>query len=145
MTVNQAASQEPEWVKEVKGLADFSGILLPEQTYATPASSPRRLALAVLKWAIKDLLTYTGVEYSRRTKTYAREDSYQSAWNWVFRSEEASWVYPFEDVCALLGIEPDWFRDKLKMLLANNVRPIYSFRDQARGSRHSVRQRRNCD
>lgn len=142
MIQHQTATEEPEWVKELKGLADFSGVLLPSQTYATPASPPRRLALAVLKWAIKDLLTYTGVEYSRRTKTYAREDSFQTAWNWIFRSNEAKWVYPFEDVCALLGIGPDWFRNKLKMLLANNVRPAYSFRDQARGSRHSVRRSR---
>lgn len=135
---HQAAVAEPEWVKEVKGLADFSAILLPEQTYAALASPPKRIALAVLKWAIKDLLTYSGVSYSRNTKTYSRKDNFETAWDWIFRSEEAEWVYPFETVCSMLEIDPDWFRSKLKKVMANKQRLTYSFRDQARGSRHSV-------
>ncbi len=90
-----------------------SEVLLPAQ-YFTPFServlSPeQRLMLAILEDAVYTVLKYAGSR-SRRARRLVRD-----AERWMARSEPW-WLFSFENICAVLGLEAEAVRDRLRRL-----------------------------
>jgi hypothetical protein len=65
-----------------------------------------RLMLAVLEDAVKCYLKYAPAK-DRRGKQHFRE-----AEEWIFQ-RGSDWLFSFENVCEVLGIDPDYMRDGL--------------------------------
>jgi hypothetical protein len=108
------------WSKEYDGTS-FDGILprliepeilLPSQLFdrfggRSILEGERRLMLAVLEDAVSCFQKYTGATRPRSRRLF------QEAEDWFF-DEEASWIFSFESVCAVLGIHPEYFRTSLR-------------------------------
>jgi hypothetical protein len=88
-----------------------SEVLLPEQFYpplAVRFTSPeQRLMLAVLEDAVYTILKYAG-KPGRNPRRLVRE-----AEAWIARSEP-SWPFSYENICAVLGIDADALRARLR-------------------------------
>ena len=88
----------------------YEEVILPEQFQEkTSLTGEQRLLLAVLEDAI---LTCAGKPRSGagpRSKILV----IQEAWAWV-ESDEDGWPFAFFCVCAGLGINPLWLRQKIK-------------------------------
>ena len=96
--------------------------VLPEQFYTCatgsshPASGVRALLWAMLEDAIV-CMQQQALTPSRRHQRLARE-----AEQWVF-ADNITWVFSFLNVCAALGLEPEYLRTKLTQWRQRWTRP----------------------
>jgi hypothetical protein len=92
-------------------LLTTSAAVLPEQFYNPPARTTGRgevaLMRAVLEEAV-DCFQKQFVKSGRRAQRLARE-----AEEWIY-SDEVRWPFSFVNICAVLGLDPDYVRLKLK-------------------------------
>jgi len=116
----QAAAPMAGWSKEYDGTS-FDGvlprliepeILLPSQFFDHFRSNSilegeRRLMLAVLEDAVSCFQKYAGATRPRARRLF------QEAEEW-FLDEEGNWVFSFESICAVLGINAEYFRKNLE-------------------------------
>ena len=108
------------WSKEYDGTS-FDGILprlvepeilLPSQFYnrnrgLSVLEGERRLMLAILEDAVSCFQKYAGASRPRSRRLFQEADEW-------FMEEGDSWVFSFESICAVLNINPDYFRTSLK-------------------------------
>ncbi len=84
------------------------------------ANGERRLCLAILEEALECLKLHAdcNASWSTRTRTYDRSVNRsriaREAMDWIL--SEADHPFSFRFICAMLEIEPDWFRRKLRGL-----------------------------
>ena len=104
-------------------------VFLPAQFYGTGGLSrqldgEKRLMIAILKDAVECLNKYRGARSSLGSTQY------QNALEWV-QDEGTEWLFSFNNICDLLGFNPDYLRKvliKKEAKYANPVRgKIYSF------------------
>ena len=104
-------------------------VFLPAQFYGTGGLSrqldgEKRLMIAILKDAVECLNKYRGARSSLGSTQY------QNALEWV-QDEGTDWLFSFNNICDLLGFDPDYLRKvliKKEATQANPVRgKIYSF------------------
>ena len=104
-------------------------VFLPAQFYGSGGLSrqldgEKRLMIAILKDAIECLDKYRGA------RTSLGSGQYQNALEWV-EDEGTEWLFSFNNICDLLGFDPDYLRKvliKKEGRYANSVRgKIYSF------------------
>ena len=115
-------------------------VFLPSQFYGTGGLSrqldgEKRLMIAILKDAVECLNKYRGA------RTSLGSSQYQNALEWV-RDEGTEWLFSFNNICDLLGFDPDYLRKvliKKEGRFANPVRgKIYSFPIASRAGRGSA-------
>ena len=115
-------------------------VFLPSQFYGTGGLSrqldgEKRLMIAILKDAVECLNKYRGARSSLGSSQY------QNALEWV-RDEGTEWLFSFNNICDLLGFDPDYLRKvliKKEGRFANPVRgKIYSFPIASRAARGSA-------
>jgi len=108
------------WSKEYDGTS-FDGILprlvepeilLPSQFYnrsrgLSVLEGERRLMLAILEDAVSCFQKYAGASRPRSKRLF------QEAEEW-FMDEGDTWVFSFESICAVLRIDPEYFRNNLR-------------------------------
>ena len=87
-------------------------VLLPSQFYErnkhrSILEGERRLMLAVLEDAVSCFQKYAGSTRPRNKRLF------QEAEEW-FMDEDGSWVFSFEGICAVLDINPEYFRGQLQ-------------------------------
>lgn len=96
--------------------------VLPEQFYVRatgsshPTSGVRALLWAMLEDAIV-CMQQQALTPSRRHQRLARE-----AEQWIF-ADNTTWVFSFLNVCAALGLEPEYLRTKLTQWRQRWTRP----------------------
>lgn len=96
--------------------------VLPEQfavrslNGSHPASGVRALMWAILEDAIASVQKQA-LTPSRRHQRLARE-----AEQWIF-ADNTTWVFSFLNVCAALGLEPEYLRTKLDQWVKRWARP----------------------
>jgi hypothetical protein len=104
-------------------------IFLPSQFYGTGGLSrhlegEKRLMIAILKDAVECLNKYRGARSSLGSTQY------QNALEWV-QDEGTDWLFSFNNICDLLGFDPDYLRKVLIKKEARHANPvrgkIYSF------------------
>jgi hypothetical protein len=78
----------------------------PRVDYATTLEPEKRLMLAVLEGAVRDLQTYAAVSTGRGRQIFMEAD----AW---FRGGGAG-PFAFETICHAIGFDPDFIRDGLR-------------------------------
>jgi hypothetical protein len=110
-------------------------VFLPSQFYGTGGLSrqldgEKRLMIAILKDAVECLNKYRGARSS------LGNSQYQNALEWV-EDEGTEWLFSFNNICDLLGFDPDYLRKvliKKEGRYASPVRgKIYSFPVANRG------------
>ncbi|GIW44549.1 MAG: hypothetical protein KatS3mg077_1831 [Candidatus Binatia bacterium] len=88
-------------------------VLLPSQYFAPISdrivSPEQRLMLAILEDAVYTVLKHAGSR-SRRARRLVRE-----AERWIALSDR-SWVFSFENICAVLGFDAEVLRARLRRL-----------------------------
>lgn len=116
----EAAASAAQWSK-VYDATSFDGvlprliepeILLPSQFYDrfnghSILEGERRLMLAVLEDAVSCFQKYAGATRPRSRRLF------QEAEEWFFE-EETAWPFSFESICAVLSINPEYFRKSLQ-------------------------------
>ncbi|MFI5396301.1 MAG: hypothetical protein ACHQ9S_12285 [Candidatus Binatia bacterium] len=116
----EAVAQSGRWPKEYEAMS-FDGslprliepeILLPSQFYdrfrgRSILEGERRLMLAVLEDGIMCYQKYTNATRPRARRLF------QEAENWLF-DESDSGPFSFESICAFFGLDPSYFRQRLK-------------------------------
>ena len=70
------------------------------------AEGERRLMLAILEDAVECFQKYLGTKESRGRLLYS------DAEEWLM-SDDRSWLFAFENVCEVLGLQPDFIRQGL--------------------------------
>jgi hypothetical protein len=104
-------------------------VFLPSQFYGTGGLSrqldgEKRLMIAILKDAVECLNKYRGA------RSNLGSSQYQNALQWV-EDEGTEWLFSFNNICDLLGFDPDYLRKvliKKEGRYASPVRgKIYSF------------------
>jgi hypothetical protein len=104
-------------------------VFLPSQFYGTGGLSrqldgEKRLMIAILKDAVECLSKYRGARSS------SRRSQYQSALEWV-EDKGTDWLFSFNNICDLLGFDPDYLRQVLLKKEGNFAKSgrakIYSF------------------
>jgi hypothetical protein len=104
-------------------------VFLPSQFYGSGGLSrqldgEKRLMIAILKDAVECLNKYRGARNS------LGNSQYQNALEWI-EDEGTEWLFSFNNICDLLGFDPDYLRKvliKKEGRYANSVRgKIYSF------------------
>ena len=104
-------------------------IFLPSEFYGAGGLSrhlegEKRLMIAILKDAVECLNKYRGARSSLGSSQY------QNALEWI-EDEGTEWLFSFNNICDLLGFDPDYLRKvliKKEGRYANSVRgKIYSF------------------
>jgi hypothetical protein len=73
----------------------------------------RRLMIAVLEVGVNDYLKNAGARDPHRRALFAEAEQ------WI-EDREATWLYSFENICNVLGIDPDYVR-----------RGLHAWRDRA--------------
>ena len=115
-------------------------VFLPSQFYGTGALSrqldgEKRLMIAILKDAVECLNKYRGARSSLGSSQY------QNALEWI-EDEGTEWLFSFNNICDLLGFDPDYLRKvliKKEGRYANSIRgKIYSFPVASGSSRGSA-------
>ena len=81
---------------------------LPAQFWGTRGLSrqlegEKRLMIAILKDAVECLEKYRGA------RTTAGRELYQNAMEWV-EDKGTGWLFSFDNICGLLGFDPDYMR-----------------------------------
>ena len=104
-------------------------VFLPSQFYGTGGLSrqldgEKRLMIAILKDAVECLNKYRGARNS------SGQGHYQNALEWV-EDEGTEWLFSFNNICDLLGFDPDYLRKVLLKKEGKQANPvlgrIYSF------------------
>jgi hypothetical protein len=104
-------------------------VFLPSQFYGTGGLSrqldgEKRLMIAILKDAVECLNKYRGARSSLGISQY------QNALEWV-EDEGTEWLFSFNNICDLLGFDPDYLRKVLIEKEGRHTRSvrgkIYSF------------------
>jgi hypothetical protein len=104
-------------------------VFLPSQFYGTGGLSrqldgEKRLMIAILKDAVECLNKYRGARSS------SGQCHYQNALEWV-EDEGTEWLFSFNNICDLLGFDPDYLRKVLLKKEGKHANPvlgkIYSF------------------
>ena len=102
---------------------------LPSQFYGNGGLSrqlegEKRLMLAILKDAVECLEKYRGVRSS------SSRELYQNALEWI-EDKGTDWLFSFNNICDLLGFDPDYLRDFLLKRELKTARPangkVYPF------------------
>ncbi|HEX7228330.1 MAG TPA: hypothetical protein VF353_11210 [Candidatus Binatia bacterium] len=115
-------------------------VFLPSQFYGSGGLSrqldgEKRLMIAILKDAVECLNKYRGARSSLGTSQY------QNALEWI-EDEGTEWLFSFNNICDLLGFDPDYLRKvliKKEGRYANSARAkIYSFPVASGASRGSA-------
>ena len=115
-------------------------VFLPSQFYGSGGLSrqldgEKRLMIAILKDAVECLNKYRGARSSLGSSQY------QNALEWI-EDEGTEWLFSFNNICDLLGFDPDYLRKvliKKEGKYANSVRgKIYSFPVASGASRGSA-------
>ena len=115
-------------------------VFLPSQFYGNGGLSrqldgEKRLMIAILKDAVECLNKYRGARSSLGSSQY------QNALEWI-EDEGTEWLFSFNNICDLLGFDPDYLRKvliKKEGRYANSVRAkIYSFPVASGSSRGSA-------
>lgn len=86
-------------------------LVIPEQFYSgvretSESSGEKRLMFAILDDAVHSLQSY------RLSKNRARRDEYDAAKAWV-EATDVDWPFSFENICDCLGLDAEFFRDRL--------------------------------
>jgi hypothetical protein len=86
-------------------------VLLPSQMFDhfrghAVLEAERRLMLAILEDAVACYQKYAGATGVRARRLF------REAQEW-FDEENVAWVFSFESICAVLDIDPDYFREHL--------------------------------
>lgn len=86
-------------------------VLLPSQMFDryrghAELEAERRLMLAILEDAVSCYQKYAAATGVRARRLFREAD----AW---FQAEDVNWVFSFESICAVLDIEPTYFREHL--------------------------------
>ncbi len=102
---------------------------LPSQFYGNRGLSrqlegEKRLMIAVLKDAVECLEKYRG------TRNVAGQELYQNSLGWI-EDKGTDWLFSFDNICGLLGFDPDYTRDFLLKRERQLARP-------ARGKLYSL-------
>lgn len=97
-------------------------IFLPSQFYGSAGLSrklegEKRLMIAVLKDAVECLEKYRG------SRTSDGQIQYQSAIEWV-EDTDTEWLFSFNNICDLLGFDPDYLREVLLKRENRYVKPV---------------------
>ncbi len=97
-------------------------IFLPSQFYGSGALSrklegEKRLMIAVLKDAVECLEKY------RASPSSAGQSQYQNALEWVEDSSN-DWLFSFNNICDLLGFDPDYLREVLLKRENRYTKPV---------------------
>ena len=104
-------------------------VFLPSQFYGSGGLSrqldgEKRLMIAILKDAVECLNKYRGARSS------SGHGHYQNALEWV-EDEGTEWLFSFNNICDLLGFDPDYLRKVLLKNEGKHANPvlgkIYSF------------------
>jgi hypothetical protein len=104
-------------------------VFLPAQFHGNGGLSrqldgEKRLMIAILKDAVECLNKYRGARSSLGSTQY------QNALEWV-QDEGTDWLFSFNNICDLLGFDPDYLRKVLIKKEARHANPvrgkIYSF------------------
>jgi hypothetical protein len=115
-------------------------VFLPSQFYGSGGLSrqldgEKRLMIAILKYAVECLNKYRGARSSLGSSQY------QNALEWI-EDEGTEWLFSFNNICDLLGFDPDYLRKvliKKEGRYANSIRgKIYSFPVASESSRGSA-------
>ena len=115
-------------------------VFLPSQFYGSGGLSrqldgEKRLMIAILKDAVECLNKYRGARSSLGSSQY------QNALEWV-EDEGTEWLFSFNNICDLLGFDPDYLRKvliKKEGRYASSARgKIYSFPVANRAGRGSA-------
>ncbi len=102
---------------------------LPSQFYGNGGLSrqldgEKRLMLAILKDAVECLEKY------REVRSSSSRELYQNALEWI-EDKGTDWLFSFNNICDLLGFDPDYLRDFLLKRELKTVRPakgkVYPF------------------
>lgn len=102
---------------------------LPSQFYGNKGLSrqlegEKRLMIAILKDAVECLEKYRG------SRNSSGRELYQNALEWI-EDKSTGWLFSFNNICGLLGFDPDYMREfllKREQKLAKPSRGrIYSF------------------
>jgi hypothetical protein len=84
----------------------------------------KRLMIAVLKDAVECLDKY------RSARNGAGQELYENAVQWV-ADRSTEWLFSFDNICGLLGFDPDYMRESLLKREQKLARParakLYSF------------------
>ena len=87
----------------------------------------KRLMIAIMKDAVECLEKY------RNARTSAARELYQNALEWI-EDQGTGWLFSFNNICGLLGFDPDYMREfllKREQKLAKPVRgKVYTFSPQ---------------
>lgn len=87
----------------------------------------KRLMIAIMKDAVECLEKY------RNARSSAGRELYQNALEWI-EDQGTGWLFSFNNICGLLGFDPDYMREfllKREQKLAKPVRgKVYSFSPQ---------------
>ena len=92
-------------------LLTTSAAVLPEQFYNPPARTTGRGEVALMRAVLEEALDCFQKQFvksGRRAQRLARE-----AEEWIY-SDEVRWPFSFVNICAVLGLDPDYVRLKLK-------------------------------
>ena len=86
-------------------------VLLPSQMFDrarghAALEAERRLVLAILEDAVSCYQKYAGATGVRARRLFREADEW-------FQEEDVNWVFSFESICAVLDIEPSYFRERL--------------------------------
>lgn len=114
------AASALRWSKEYDG-TNFDGvlprliepeILVPSQFFdrfrgQSVLEAERRLMVAVLEDAVSCFQKYAGSTRPRGKRLF------KEAEDWLLE-EDGSWLFSFESICTVLGINPQYFREKLR-------------------------------
>jgi len=97
-------------------------IFLPSQFYGAGALSrklegEKRLMIAVLKDAVECLDKYRG------SRNSAGQSQYENAIEWV-EDESNDWLFSFNNICDLLGFDPDYLREVLLKRENRYTKPV---------------------
>jgi hypothetical protein len=87
-------------------------VLLPSQFYdrfrgAAVLDAERRLMLAVLEDAVSCFQKYAGATRPRSRRLFKEAEEW-------FMEEEGGWLFSFESICAVLNLDPQYFRQQLQ-------------------------------
>lgn len=94
---------------------------LPSQFYGNRGLSrqlegEKRLMIAVLKDAVECLEKY------RSTRNVPSQELYDNAIEWI-ADRSTDWLFSFDNICGLLGFDPDYTREFLLKREQKLVRP----------------------
>jgi hypothetical protein len=89
----------------------------------TALESEKRLMLAVLEDAVKCYQDNAGTAHPKGKKLFHETEQ------WIFETD-SDWLFSFENVCALLGLDPEYLRAgllrwKLAQLTQRETQEIY--------------------